>query len=171
VTGISAARASHQFALVEIGIERVVSTIRQGGIVPLGGLRGADCTLCALSCVESQSRIREDVMRRVIMVFIRLVLASRVIAQNSEAISGEWLITRDAYGNPLYQRMTLTLHEGKLTGVFDGDKLEGTLYRNALHFIARDEDNNTSEVIRCVQRYNHHRQCHGNRCKRSKAKV
>jgi hypothetical protein len=29
--------------------------------------------------------------------------------------------------------------------VFAGDKLEGTLNGNALHFIARDEDNSTSE--------------------------
>jgi hypothetical protein len=55
-------------------------------------------------------------VRRVIILFIGLLLAPGVIAQNSKAISGEWLITRDAYGNPLYQRMTLTLHEGKLTG-------------------------------------------------------
>jgi acetamidase/formamidase len=41
--------------------------------------------------------------------------------------------------------MTLTLQDGKLTGVFAGDKLEGTLTGNALHFIARDEDNDTSE--------------------------
>jgi len=84
-------------------------------------------------------------MRSVIVLFIGLVLASTVVAQKPESISGEWLITRDLYGNPLYQRMTLTLRAGNLTGVFAGDKLEGTLNGNALHFIARDEDNNTSE--------------------------
>jgi hypothetical protein len=62
------------------------------------------CQLCALSRVESQSRIQEDVLRRVIILFIGLLLAPGVIAQNSEAISGEWLITRDAYGNPLYRK-------------------------------------------------------------------
>jgi amidase len=84
-------------------------------------------------------------MRSVIVLFIGLVLAPRVIAQKPESISGEWLVTRDVYGSPLYQRMTLTLQDGKLTGVFAGDKLEGTLNGNALHFLARDEDNNTSE--------------------------
>ena len=86
-------------------------------------------------------------MRRimVIVLLIELVLAAGTVAQDSGTLSGEWLITRDAYGTPLYQRMTLTLKSGELTGAFAGDKLEGTLNGNALHFIARDEDNNTSE--------------------------
>jgi acetamidase/formamidase len=62
-----------------------------------------------------------------------------------DAVSGEWLITRDAYGIPLYQKMTLKLENGKVTGNLAGDKLEGTLAGNALHFIARDDENNTSE--------------------------
>jgi amidase len=68
-------------------------------------------------------------------------------AQNAaeDAVNGEWLITRDVYGNPLYQKMTLKLENGKLTGSFVEDKLEGTVNGNALHFIARDADNNTSE--------------------------
>jgi amidase len=41
--------------------------------------------------------------------------------------------------------MTFTLQNGKLTGVFAGDKLEGTLNGNAIHFIAHDKDNDTSE--------------------------
>jgi len=61
-------------------------------------------------------------MRAVVVLFIGLALAPGVIAQNSAAIRGEWLITRDAYGNPLYQRMTLTVQNGKLTGLFAGDK-------------------------------------------------
>jgi amidase len=69
--------------------------------------------------------------------------ASRPLFPNRS--SGEWLVTRDVYGNPLYQRMTPKLESGKLSGVFAGDKLEGTLSGNALHFVARDEQNNTSE--------------------------
>lgn len=84
-------------------------------------------------------------MWKIIVLFIGLALAPVVVAQNSGDISGEWLITRDLYGNPLYQRMTLTAQDGKVSGVFDGDKLEGTLKGNALHFIARDADNDTSE--------------------------
>lgn len=84
-------------------------------------------------------------MRKIIALLIGLALTPGVIAQGAGSISGEWLITRDAYGSPLYQRMTLTVQDGKVSGLFDGDKLEGTLSGNALHFISRDEDNDTSE--------------------------
>lgn len=90
-------------------------------------------------------------MLKWIAVFTILVLASTVSAQipgssrNTNDISGDWLITRDIYGNPAYQRMTLKLEKGKLTGVFAGDKLEGTLNGTSVHFVARDEQNDTSE--------------------------
>ena len=84
-------------------------------------------------------------MRKIIALFIGLALVPGVTAQSAGSISGEWLITRDAYGNPLYQRMTLTVQDGKVSGLFDGDKLDGTLTGNALHFLSRDEDNDTSE--------------------------
>jgi amidase len=90
-------------------------------------------------------------VHRHIAVFLVVGLAPAVIAQNPGAaenpgnVSGEWLVTRDVYGNPLYQRMTLKLESGRLSGVFSGDKLEGTLSGNALHFVARDEENNASE--------------------------
>lgn len=84
-------------------------------------------------------------MRRAIVLFMGLVSATGLAAQSPESVNGEWLVTQTLYGNPLYQRMTLTLQNGKLTGVFDGDKLEGTVNGNAIHFIARDEDDDTSE--------------------------
>ena len=84
-------------------------------------------------------------MRRLIVLFIGVVLAPGVVAQNPVSISGEWLVTQNLYGNPLYQRLRLTMQNGKLTGVFDGDKLEGTVNGNAIHFVSRDEDNDTSE--------------------------
>ena len=90
-------------------------------------------------------------MHRYISVAIVIALLSAAVAQNPGAaqtpasISGEWLVTRDVYGNPLYQRMTLRLENGNLSGVFAGDNLEGALSGSALHFIARDKENNTSE--------------------------
>jgi len=88
---------------------------------------------------------QEEIVSKVIVLFIALLLATGVIAQNPGALSGEWLITRDVYGNPLYQRMTLAVQDAKVTGVFAGDKLEGTVNGNAIHFISRDEDNDISE--------------------------
>jgi amidase len=79
-----------------------------------------------------------------------LTLLSAALAQDAETVNGEWLVMRDAYGNPLYHKMTLHLKDGQLTGMFWDDKLEGTMNGNVLHFIARDEQNNTSEVIATV---------------------
>lgn len=62
-----------------------------------------------------------------------------------QSINGQWLTTTNLYGNALNQRMTLKVENGKVTGSFAGDKLEGTLDGNSLHFVARDKDNNTSE--------------------------
>src|SRR5438105_4901645 len=76
---------------------------------------------------------------------VRTVAAQSVQSEAADRISGEWLVTEDIFGNPLYQKMTLKLENGKLTGEFGGDKLEGTVTRNALHFVARDEENNTEE--------------------------
>jgi acetamidase/formamidase len=90
-------------------------------------------------------------VRNAIVLFISVLVSAGVFAQStqptksSESISGEWLVTRDLYGNSLYQRMTLKVENGKVSGEFAGDKLEGTLNGNALHFVAKDEDNDTSE--------------------------
>lgn len=90
-------------------------------------------------------------MRLILVMMIGLGLLSAARAQNADTVSGEWLVRRDAYGNPLYHRMTLHLENGKLTGKFWGDKLEGTVNGNTLHFIARDEQNNTAEVAGTIQ--------------------
>ncbi|MBV9342772.1 MAG: acetamidase/formamidase family protein [Acidobacteria bacterium] len=76
-----------------------------------------------------------------------LLSANQASSQNvgEDAVNGEWLVTRDVYGNPLYQKLILKLENGKLTGSLAEDKLEGTLQGRTLHFIARDADNNTSE--------------------------
>lgn len=71
-------------------------------------------------------------------------------AAPQDAISGTWLVTSDVFGNPLYETMTLKLENGKLTGTFSGDKLEGSLSGNLFHFIARDEQNNTEECTGTV---------------------
>lgn len=89
-------------------------------------------------------------MRRKLALVVWIWLLPAALAQNAETVNGEWLVTRDAYGNPLYHRMTLQLENGKLSGRFWGDKLEGTVNGNALHFIARDEQNNTAEVVATI---------------------
>src|SRR5215469_12907220 len=94
---------------------------------------------------------QEDSMRNLLALFAVIIFVSAGFGQTADTINGEWLVTRDAYGNPLYHKMTLHLENGKLTGKFWGDKLEGTLSGSSLHFVARDEKNNTAEFVGEIQ--------------------
>jgi acetamidase/formamidase len=84
-------------------------------------------------------------MRKLLALFAVLGLAAAAFGQAANTIDGEWLVTRDAYGYPLYHKMTLHLENGKLTGKFLRDPLQGTLNGDAIHFVARDEQDNTAE--------------------------
>jgi amidase len=66
-------------------------------------------------------------------------------------ISGRWLIVADFYGTPLNLSMELTQQGDKLTGKFDGDKLEGTISGNSIHFLAKDEQGGTEECTATIQ--------------------
>ena len=73
--------------------------------------------------------------------------ANLSLAQSTDAISGEWFISRVMFGTTVYHKITLKLEKGKVTGAFaSGKKLEGTLQGNVLHFIARDENS----IIECT---------------------
>jgi amidase len=63
----------------------------------------------------------------------------------TDGASGRWVVTADFNGTPLYMMLELQQANGKLTGKFSGDKLEGTVDGKAIHFLAKDEDGNTSE--------------------------
>jgi len=77
----------------------------------------------------------------ILAVLACIDFANLSLAQSTDAISGEWLISRVVFGNTVYQKFTLKLANGKVTGAFaSGKKIEGTLQGNVLHFIARDEN-------------------------------
>jgi amidase len=76
--------------------------------------------------------------------------------QNSEgagnpAVSGRWTITADFYGTTIYFPLELKQAEGKLTGTFGGDKLEGTASGNSIHFVAKDDRGSTEECQATVR--------------------
>jgi acetamidase/formamidase len=86
----------------------------------------------------------------ILAVLVCIGFANLGISQSADSISGEWLITRDAFGSTVYQKVTLKLEGGKVTGAFaNGRKVEGTLEGNALHFIATDA-NSTLECTATV---------------------
>ena len=68
-----------------------------------------------------------------------------------QSLTGRWLISSDYFGTPVFFPLKLDQQGSKLTGVFRGEKLEGTFSGNALHFIGKDSDSNTNEVTGTIQ--------------------
>ncbi len=60
-------------------------------------------------------------------------------------VSGRWVVDTDFYGSRIYFRMELKQEGEKLSGDFDGDKLEGTVKGNTIYFLAKDEQGGTDE--------------------------
>ncbi len=65
--------------------------------------------------------------------------AQKAQAQVGGPLSGRWIGTADYLGTPLNVSLELTQQADKLTGNFEGDKLEGTVTGNSLHFLAKDD--------------------------------
>ncbi len=69
----------------------------------------------------------------------------------SAGVTGRWIINADVYGTPIFYQMHLKEDAGKITGDFGGDKLEGTVKGNAIHFVAKDEQGGTEECTATVK--------------------
>ncbi len=90
-------------------------------------------------------------MRKVL--FLLLFVPGVLPAQSSQesarpasgGVSGRWVVNTDFYGATIYFRMELKQEGEKLSGNFDGDKLEGTLKGNSIYFLAKDERSGTDE--------------------------
>jgi amidase len=88
-------------------------------------------------------------MRRILVALLFVVgivslaglhaAAQQTPAGASGGLTGRWTVKADFYGTPLYFQLELKNEDGKLTGKFWGDKLEGTVTGNAVHFVAKDE--------------------------------
>ena len=85
---------------------------------------------------------------------IALASATCLGAQNTSpaavGLTGPWIVTADFHGTPIYMRMELTQDAAKLTGVFSGDKLEGTVSGNSIHFIAKDDRGGTEDCTATI---------------------
>jgi len=65
-------------------------------------------------------------------------------------LTGKWQATADFFGTSMYAPIQLTQAGGKLTGSFHGDKLEGTVDGEKVHFVAKSDDGSTDEVTATV---------------------
>jgi amidase len=71
--------------------------------------------------------------------------AAKSQSQAQGPLSGRWVLTADYLGTPLNVTMELTQQAEKLTGNFEGDKLEGTVTGNSLHFLAKDDQGGSED--------------------------
>jgi amidase len=93
----------------------------------------------------------EKTMRKVL--FLVLFVPGVLLAQSAQeaahpvnpGVTGRWVVNADFFGSTVYFRLELKQDGEKLSGNFDGDKLEGTLKRNTIYFLAKDEEGGTEE--------------------------
>jgi amidase len=75
-------------------------------------------------------------------------------AQNSSShpgpLTGRWIILAEYLGTPINASLELTQEGSKLTGNFQGDKLEGSVTDHAIHFLAKDDQGGTEECTATV---------------------
>src|SRR5208283_4895160 len=93
-------------------------------------------------------------MRKALFMVLLLVLGL-FIGQKTEtqersgganaSVTGRWVLTSDFYGTTVTFILELKQEGDKLTGNFDGDKLEGTMKEGSVHFLAKDDQNGTEE--------------------------
>jgi amidase len=80
-----------------------------------------------------------------------LLLVPALALAQPPAVTGRWTTTADFYGTPINVEMELNQQGDKLTGNFGGDKLEGSLTGNSIHFLAKDEQGGAEELTATVQ--------------------
>ncbi|MGO4884590.1 MAG: acetamidase/formamidase family protein [Bryobacteraceae bacterium] len=80
-----------------------------------------------------------------------LLLAPLCLPAQPPNLTGRWFAVADLYGTPINLGMELTQQGDKVTGKVFGDKLEGTLTGNALHFIAKDGRGGSEELTATVE--------------------
>jgi len=66
-------------------------------------------------------------------------------------LSGKWVVTGVYLGTPINGSLELAQQAEKLTGSFEGDKLEGSLTGNSIHFLAKDDQGGSEEGTGTVQ--------------------
>ena len=75
--------------------------------------------------------------------------AGTVMGQHPDAsdLAGNWRVTADLFGTPIYLRMELKQTGSSLTGKYAGDKItSGETTGSSIHFVATSDDGSTSDV-------------------------
>jgi acetamidase/formamidase len=81
------------------------------------------------------------------LLFLAMALTQAAKAAGAtEPLANHWLVTADLHGTPIYGRLDVEVQGQKITGEYYGDKFEGSLDGNAIHFVAKDSSGGTSKV-------------------------
>ena len=86
-----------------------------------------------------------------LLSFVFLSISGAQQSSSNSSLSGRWIITTDYLGTPVNFSMELKQEGNKLSGNFDGDKLEGALTNNSIHFLAKDDHGGSDEATGTVQ--------------------
>ena len=85
-------------------------------------------------------------MTRIKLSLCLLALVPFVASAQTPSLTGNWLISADYFGTPLYFRLNLEQTGDKLTGTYRGYKMEGTRTGDTFHLSAKDEEGNTDDL-------------------------
>jgi amidase len=80
-----------------------------------------------------------------LLVLFSTFLGSTSAQQKESSLTGRWVVSMDYLGTSMYSLLELKQDGSKLTGNFDGDKLEGTIQGAAVHFLAKDDQGGSEE--------------------------
>jgi amidase len=83
---------------------------------------------------------------RLTVIYLAMAWATANFAQAADSLNGRWLVNADLHGTPIYGSMEIDQQGPKITGTFFGDKFEGTLEGNAIHFVSKDSSGGTQKV-------------------------
>jgi amidase len=86
-------------------------------------------------------------MIRIKLILCLFALAPLAAPAQTPSLAGHWLVSANYFGTPLYYRLNVEQTGDKLTATYRGYKLEGTLNGTSFHLSAKDEQNNTDELI------------------------
>jgi amidase len=86
-------------------------------------------------------------MIRIKLILCLFALAPLAAPAQTPSLAGRWLVSANYFGTPLYYRLNVEQTGDKLTATYRGYKLEGTLNGTSFHLSAKDEQNNTDELI------------------------
>lgn len=85
------------------------------------------------------------------LLYLLFLVPAFLPGQQPGSLTGKWVVSADFFGTNLLFTLELEQQGSKLTGKLGGDKLEGAINGNALHFLAKDDQGGSEDVNATVQ--------------------